>query len=105
MAMRNVSALSNQRKTRFIAIKDRKGHAVPILADVGTGSKVARERRKRNAAASAKYRWNKSSKIDDLQTELSEIRKNLTRVTAERDRLKSIVEQDNTILAVHHKGL
>lgn len=103
MAMRNVSALSNQCNTRFIAMKDRKGHNFSILANVGIGSKVARERRMRNAAASAKYRLNKSSKIDDLQTKLFETSEHLTRVTAERDRLKSIV--DTMLAQVPHKGL
>jgi hypothetical protein len=92
MAMRSVGAFSNQCNTQFITTKDSKGHYVSILADVGIGSKAARERRKRNAAASERYRLN--TKIDDLQKELSETRERLIRVTAERDRLKSIVEQD-----------
>jgi hypothetical protein len=105
MAMRSVSALSNQCNTQFITIKDRQGHDVPILTNVRIGSMAASEKRRRNAVASAKFRLNKSQKIDDLQTELFETRELLRRVTAERDYLKSIVEQDNTILAVHHKGL
>lgn len=105
-AVRSVSARPDQCSTQIIMITDRQGHHVPILTDVSIGSKVANEKRRRNAVTSAKIRSNKSKEIASLQKELRDALECVKRVTAERDDLKLIVERNNTMLAqVHLKGL
>ncbi|KAF1996166.1 hypothetical protein P154DRAFT_538171 [Amniculicola lignicola CBS 123094] len=75
--------MASQNET--MVINDQKGRCIP--AEVGTGSKEAGEKRKRNAKASARFR----ARQGRLERELCETLKTMERYKAERDYFRSLV--------------
>ncbi|KAF1999182.1 hypothetical protein P154DRAFT_602048 [Amniculicola lignicola CBS 123094] len=84
-----------QSNITLMRIKDRQGNDVQIPVDVEAGSRVANEKRKRNAGASARSRAKKKD-MARLEQELLETVEELERCRAERDHLRSIVGRHHT---------
>ena len=94
------SAPSSQRSMQIMAIRSEQGPPVRIPVDVRTGSKVADEKRRRNAGASARSRARRKErereicrKISKLKEQLCYAREDVEYYQSERDFFKSIVLQ------------
>lgn len=91
---------SSQSTIQMMTIKSQGGHHVQIPVDVQAASKVADEKRRRNAGASARFRARRKEKekeasnsISRLEQQLRDAMEDLEYYRGERDHFKSIVFQ------------
>jgi hypothetical protein len=66
-------APSNQSSIQIMTIRSQQGHNVQIPVDVQTASKIAGEKRERNAGASVRYRIRRKEKRREASTSISRL--------------------------------